>query len=773
KPDGAISTPSGLRRDAHFLTTDLHANLSVGIISPYLAPSPHNLMAENELNPQSDTSELLRGIADNPEEAVRWFLALPAERRRKLFDQFTDSGKPEAFENFGSFAEMLVAEAPNDPAGYFFRALFRYHRNEEETDRDSALDDLDKVKRLGGKWPEIEIARLWCEQGLGLYEEQVDTCTRLLQTHPTDKWVWFFRGEALLGLGDAEAALKDFDTAERLGMKSAQIFEQRARAWNTLDEPERCAAAAAEIFCHAPQPAYGGGNYHGLGHFFDSIGQPEVGLAAFGKALELEPDSTHHLGCRSNLLFNMGRDDEAEADQDRIAEINSRGEEMADKTLIYPLVMEHFREAPLEALSVTDRQFPPRVAADLQRAFDRLPEAGFTVVAFHATQQHGQAVRDFNQVYTRDRRNPVVAVPPKFMEIDIGEDEPIRALRDGLWLLKTGDEPLCVFMFGEYNGPMVVVAGHNTPAGTAAVHKFYKHMEDAIAKSECYRGKVLSLEYKEMYNGQALGLMVHKIKKVQREEVILPKRTLDLLDRNVMGFVKQRPALSKLGLAVKKGLLFYGPPGTGKTHTIHYLSGTIPEHTTFIISAEQVANLSEYMTLARLLQPSMVVIEDVDLIARDRAEMRSAGEEVMLNKLLNEMDGLKADSEILFVLTTNRPETLESALAARPGRVDQAIEYPLPDAEGRSKLARLYSQGVPMTDSVQRNTVDRTDKVTASFIKELMRRAIQHAIVRDGGELAITQPDVDAALEEMLVTGGALNRKLLGAHALTESDSGA
>ena len=47
--------------------------------------------------------------------------------------------------------------------------------------------------------------------------------------------------------------------------------------------------------------------------------------------------------------------------------------------------------------------------------------------------------------------------------------------------------------------------------------------------------------------------------------------------------------------------------------------------------------------------------------------------ESLLNKLLNEMDGLKGDADILFLLTTNRPEALEQALAARPGRVDQAI----------------------------------------------------------------------------------------------------
>ena len=71
----------------------------------------------------------------------------------------------------------------------------------------------------------------------------------------------------------------------------------------------------------------------------------------------------------------------------------------------------------------------------------------------------------------------------------------------------------------------------------------------------------------------------------------------------------------------------------------------------------------------------------------------------MLNALLNEMDGLKQDAEILFVLTTNRPEQLEGALAGRPGRIDQAIEVPLPDEIGRRKLVRLYGRDLPLGEA--------------------------------------------------------------------------
>src|SRR5438094_8794051 len=124
------------------------------------------------------------------------------------------------------------------------------------------------------------------------------------------------------------------------------------------------------------------------------------------------------------------------------------------------------------------------------------------------------------------------------------------------------------------------------------------------------------------------------------------------------------------------------------------------DHTTLLITAEQVAHLDEYMQLARFLQPAMVVIEDADLIARCRKTMHSPCEESLLNRLLNEMDGLREDAMILFILTTNNPEQLETALAARPGRIDQAIEFPLPDDDGRRKLVRLYARGVEVPDDV-------------------------------------------------------------------------
>jgi ATP-dependent 26S proteasome regulatory subunit len=157
----------------------------------------------------------------------------------------------------------------------------------------------------------------------------------------------------------------------------------------------------------------------------------------------------------------------------------------------------------------------------------------------------------------------------------------------------------------------------------------------------------------------------------------------------------------------------------------------------------------------------MIVIEDVDLIARAREKMYGPCDESLLNKLLNEMDGLRADAAVLFVLTTNRPEQLEAALASRPGRVDQAIEFPLPDERGRGQLVRLYACGLPLSEDIVRVIVKRTENASPAFIKELMRRSAQYYL-EAGGRGPLKAEYLEAALEEMLFSGGSLNVKLLG-----------
>jgi hypothetical protein len=424
----------------------------------------------------------------------------------------------------------------------------------------------------------------------------------------------------------------------------------------------------------------------------------------------------------------------------------------------------HFAGMAQDQLVTVSRRFPGHMRADAQAAIDKLFSAAPTRF-FGIFEQHRYETLSMAAL-TREGDHAHTIAPAQYQDVDIGEEQPMRCLDNGLWLCRADDLRYAVVLsfHREYDhepGMCVEIAVPVGEAGSTFIQRCFTELEAAVNASRSYRGKVLSLESDGDYRGRSKGVMVHRLPAVARDEVILPEPTLRLLDRNVLRFVGSRDGLRALGQSTRKGILLYGPPGTGKTHTIRYLASNLPGHTTLIITAAQIALLGHYMNLARLLQPALVVIEDVDLIARARENMGGPCEEALLNKLLNEMDGLTESADILFVLTTNRPEQLEGALAGRPGRIDQAIEVPLPDEIGREKLVRLYGKGLQLGQAVVDEAVRRTEGVSAAFIKEMMRRTAQASIERGGGQ-SITISDLRDAVDDMLFTGGKLNIKLLG-----------
>ncbi len=450
--------------------------------------------------------------------------------------------------------------------------------------------------------------------------------------------------------------------------------------------------------------------------------------------------------------------------------------ERAPQVPAYHVIDLCFEGTHRDDLIINRRQFPAHMRADLQPAFEGLFIQDADYVIGVLPSYHFERL-SFAKLLHRDGRDSIAIGPLQFAEVDIGEAEPARCFENALVLRGSAPIPHAAFLMHvrEHGDHPLLTVEIAVPRDREGAQQFvqdcFRRLEQAIAQSRAYRGKVLSLEKAEHYAGRTRGILVHRIAHVAPDAVILPEATRKLLDRNVIHFMQARAGLRALGLQTKKGILLYGPPGTGKTHTIRYLASNLPGITTLIITAEQVGLLSAYMSLARLLQPSMVVIEDVDLIARAREVMRGGCEEVLLNRLLNEMDGLQENSDVLFVLTTNRPQDLEAALAQRPGRIDQAIEVPLPDQGCREKLVRLYSRGLKLPPVLVAEAARRTEGVSAAFIKELMRRTAQATLARGGDAKAPAKPgdgmqpteaDLGQALDEMLFSGGKLNVRLLG-----------
>jgi len=285
-----------------------------------------------------------------------------------------------------------------------------------------------------------------------------------------------------------------------------------------------------------------------------------------------------------------------------------------------------------------------------------------------------------------------------------------------------------------------------------------------------FRGQMISFGETHMGHMGVGPIVFHARPNVGREAIVMPDGLLDRVERQVFGIAEQRERLRAGGQHVKRGLLLHGPPGTGKTLTVRYIAGRTADHTVVVLTGGGLGMIRPACSLARMLQPSIVVLEDVDLIAQHRGYVDT---NPLLFDVLNQMDGIDEDADVSFLLTTNRADLLEPALAARPGRVDLALEIPLPDDEGRRRLLELYGRDLDLRISDADAVVRRTAGVTASFVKELVRKAALLSALESGGDGApvVTDRHIALALDELLAEESEMTRALLGG-ARSSTDKG-
>jgi len=351
--------------------------------------------------------------------------------------------------------------------------------------------------------------------------------------------------------------------------------------------------------------------------------------------------------------------------------------------------------------------------------------------------------------------------PVDYVNFHLAEGRVLPCVQHGVYLVHAQGAPVVAAVLGPsaMHGPRQQIHLEVASVNPDASHAFVTGLRERMQRLNVYRGRVISLEPGGMHMGPQTLVAFHDLQAVTRDDVVLPADVLDRVERHTVVFAEHADALQAAGRSLKRGMLFHGVPGTGKTLTLMYLVGRMPGRTVLLMTGTGMGLLSTVMQMARTLTPAIVVVEDVDLIAEERGNpFRPSGG--LLFELLNELDGLGPDLDIIFALTTNRPEALESALAARPGRVDLAVEFPLPDLEARRRLLDLYARGLTL-DNVDLDQIAATiDGASPAYIKELLRRAAVLAVAA-GGSMVVTQAHLHAAHDE-LASSGLLGQRMLG-----------
>jgi hypothetical protein len=294
-------------------------------------------------------------------------------------------------------------------------------------------------------------------------------------------------------------------------------------------------------------------------------------------------------------------------------------------------------------------------------------------------------------------------------------------------------------------------------AGRSAAAATRDEIERLMRVHDVFRGQVLSFTESEHHGNELVSFLPRPA--VTAQHVVLPDGVLESIEQHIIGVADWSRELLSAGQHLKRGLLLHGPPGTGKTHTVRYLTGRLTSSTVILLTGRSIRFIDAAAALARRLQPSMVVLEDVDLVATDRDYTPDGNP--LLFSLLDAMDGVGADADVTFVLTTNRADILETALADRPGRVDLAIEIPRPDAGCRERLFRVYIRDLAM-DADLDPVVAGTEGVTASFVKEMIRRTVLASLRAGERPPVLRDAHFATVLTEMNDERHALTRSLLG-----------
>lgn len=323
---------------------------------------------------------------------------------------------------------------------------------------------------------------------------------------------------------------------------------------------------------------------------------------------------------------------------------------------------DHLGADPL-GLPIITATFAPFEHPDVQLAVDAYTDDRGRATDAFGLSGGGRRHMDVSELLGTDHFaiGPVLRTD---MPIDV--DETIACIEFGFLLVDGPEDPphaLVLRLQAVGPGPSLQVDVISPRPGHADA--VLADLRSRMRETSVYRGKVFSLSRPYDHYEHSVGASFMRRPVIDRAAIVLPPGVLERIEQRTIAFDALADALAAQGQARKRGVLLYGPPGTGKTLTARYLIGRLTGRTTIVLTGIGLGAIGAAANLARRLEPALLVLEDVDLIAQERSHHY---ENPLLFELLNELDGIGEDADVLALLTTNRADLLEPALATRQGR---------------------------------------------------------------------------------------------------------
>ena len=180
-------------------------------------------------------------------------------------------------------------------------------------------------------------------------------------------------------------------------------------------------------------------------------------------------------------------------------------------------------------------------------------------------------------------------------------------------------------------------------------------------------------------------------------DVFIEDEVLDKIKLGIESFISKREWYCKHHIPYHYGIILYGEPGTGKSSIAQAIAKeydmTITDIDTSVpnLIPDMIDSIKRnFASLSGRTQ--ILLIEDIDcaMLTKEYDEngkMITRGSN--LGSLLNELDGISAVNNIIYIFTTNHIEKLDPALI-RPGRMDLKLEIKYVTFETLNKFLNFH-----------------------------------------------------------------------------------
>lgn len=231
--------------------------------------------------------------------------------------------------------------------------------------------------------------------------------------------------------------------------------------------------------------------------------------------------------------------------------------------------------------------------------------------------------------------------------------------------------------------------------------------------------------------------------------------------QEIVEFLKNSDKYTRVGAKIPKGVLLVGAPGTGKTLLAKAVAGEAGVPFFSISGSEFIelfvgvgaARVRDLFQQAKTQAPCIVFIDELDALGKSRAgagAMMGGNDEreQTLNQLLTEMDGFEANTGVIILAATNRPEVLDPALR-RPGRFDRQVVVDRPDKLGREAILKVHIKQVKLAEDVDLGAIaTRTPGFAGADLANLVNEAALLAARQNRD--AVTMADFNEAIERVI-----------------------